>query len=410
MVRLSALSVVLLVLALASSTRGKAIRSAVLEDSAEVENSDWAMQWRMLEATTTEIIEDKGFCKNDINDSQTCSTDGDEWQGVYVDHCRIIPVSDNTTNYATINSVLSKTASSLSFIGGVFTLVTYCVSPLVRNQQILVEVQLAVTCLISNTKSFFVGLYDVYSVDTCCPTVACAIEAAVDNFAGMSAVLWSGCITVQAYLLIVLVMTPKSMAHVYKFFYIVGYGVPLAMTIWPMLAGYFGPAGGFCWIPSSRVWQQVVFYYMWLFLVDATIIGLLIHIGFAVRGTKATGVINRFIAYAVWAVFATFGFMVMRSREWANPCTDSPFALTAWNSVFFPAQGLGYSIIFAMNRNVHRGWKEAMTCKKQTSLATADESAKFGTMEMSEVSLKPVTDAEVVAKMEADGYSDDDSD
>ena len=329
----------------------------------------------------------------------------------WIDRCRIVAnVTAGNINY---NFLLSKVFSSLSFVGGVFTLVTYCVSPVVRNPQILVEVQLALTCLLSNVKSFFGGLYDVYDVETCCPTTPCQVEAAVENFAPLAAIMWSGVIAVQAYLLIVIGMIPKQMDQVYKYFYIVGYGLPFVFTLWPLIAGYFGPAGLFCWIPSSEIWQQIVFYYMWLFVVDLAIMGLLIHIGFAVRGTKSTGVINRFIGYAVWAVFCTFGFIIMRTGEWAlGSCSEwPPAALLSWNSIWFPAQGLGYSVIFAMNRNVHQGWTDAFTKCKKTSLAGADKSATYGDhMEMSTVNntATAVSDEQIVAKVSEEGYSDDD--
>ena len=329
----------------------------------------------------------------------------------FIDHCRIVP--NITADFSQANILIEKIFSTISFVGGVFTLVTYCVSPVVRNPQILVEVQLAFTCLISNVKSFFGGL-PMYDLVTCCPTVSCTVEAAVENYAPLAAIMWSGCIAVQAYLLIVIGMTPKQIDQVYKYFYVVGYGVPFVFTLIPLVASWMGPAGLFCWIPSSLIWQQVVFYYMWLFVVDLLILGLVIHIGFAVRGTKGQGLVYRFVAYASWAVFCTFGFVVLRVGEWASDLCSSwpPVELQVWNSIWFPAQGLGYAVIFAMNRNVHQGWADFFSkCKSvaelrhtQTgALADEDKNATYSNVEMSALS-----DADIVTKVSEEGYSDDD--
>ena len=387
-----------------------AVSPAANVSGQQFELSSWTSAGRKalrLLADTDEAKASHPFCTEDLNDTETCSTSGDDWNGTYIDHCRIVSVEHNLTGSAYTTGTISRVASSLSFVGGVWTLVTYAVVKQVRNPSILIEVQLAIGCLIMNIKSFVEGLADSYDPISCCPSAACQTEAAVDNFAGMSVILWSGCITIQAYLLIVVRMSPKAMDQTYKFFYIAAYGVPVIFTLWPLFAGYFGPAGGFCWIPSSRVWQQVMFYYGWLFVVDTMIAAMLTHIGFAVRGTKSTGVINRFIAYAVWSVVATFGFIVYRSREWANPCTDSPFFLSVWNSIFFPSQGLGYAIIFTINENVKQGWKEVMQCNKKKPLSGEEKGATFGSVEMSEVNM---SNEDIVKQIAEDGYSSDDSD
>ena len=124
-----------------------------------------------------------------------------------------------------------------------------------------------------------------------------------------------------------------------------------------------------CWIPSVLLWQQVVFYYGWSILANLVramavrairryplpahadcdaklkcvhaiglqlMTALLIHVGFAVRGTKAGGLTTRFIIYAVWAIITSTGYLAIRVFEWAWPCIDAPIELLLYNSFVGP--------------------------------------------------------------------------
>ena len=74
------------------------------------------------------------------------------------------------------------------------------------------QVQLAIANVIGASKSFVDGYIPVYNNETCCPTIGCYTLASIDNFATSAALFWSGCIAIQAYLIIVVRLPSKAMA------------------------------------------------------------------------------------------------------------------------------------------------------------------------------------------------------
>ncbi len=86
------------------------------------------------------------LCSADVNRSSCLGDLNTTW----IDHCHIIAVKTNTSSEGDILNYCTYIMSTLSIIGGVWTIITCLVVPEARNAQILVEVRLREASAVAN--------------------------------------------------------------------------------------------------------------------------------------------------------------------------------------------------------------------------------------------------------------------
>ena len=158
-------------------------------------------------------------------------------------------------------------------------------------------------------------------------------------------------------------------------FCLVGYGIPLAMTMIPLVRGRFGHSGDWCWVMESPDdWlDRIIAFYMWIFfgvtyniVICAVILvhlrrtsmrarGFVRHTQLAHHATQMRSVVVRYAAYPLISALVWSFAIAHRIYNLVHPGESVP-ALTFAHTISTPLQGFLDSFVFVFSMGALRKW------------------------------------------------------
>eukprot|EP00698_Gefionella_okellyi_P022818 TRINITY_DN7621_c0_g1_i1.p1 TRINITY_DN7621_c0_g1~~TRINITY_DN7621_c0_g1_i1.p1 ORF type:complete len:447 (-),score=46.38 TRINITY_DN7621_c0_g1_i1:112-1452(-) len=191
-------------------------------------------------------------------------------------------VGNTTLAYETfVLATTQRVTSSLSFIGCLYVVVTFCAFEDIRKR---INFRLATMLAVSDIGQqicTFLGTPGDESPNLC------LFQAIFLSYTTLCTIIWPLFIAITLFLIVV-----KHDAHVErleKWFHLFAWGVPVILTLLPFSTWPWGPAGILCWITQNnggQYWRifQVYFWVWCVIIVDAALyIAIIYHIR---QGTK----------------------------------------------------------------------------------------------------------------------------
>ena len=202
--------------------------------------------------------------------------------------------------------VVSGISSSLSIIGSALIILSYICFRSLRTRARLILVHLALTDMgvglsnlagiIANFDRFYEHHHSRDETEPYKPNmtidILCKAQAFTAHYCTLSSVLWTICLAVYMYMLI---MSQKQLKQLLWFFYILCYGMPMLVTGWMMWTQRLGfspyDSSGWCSIIAKRPFMEhevlvskvdlvstIFGYDLWIFLTIALIVVLYISV------------------------------------------------------------------------------------------------------------------------------------
>lgn len=167
----------------------------------------------------------------------------------------------NINLVGTIGGILSIP----SLIGAFFVIVVYLRFPDIRN----FALKLVFFNAICDFSTSIFNLF-MWSPDLETGKPLCTLQAWGQSFFYTSSIFWSMLIAFtihMAFLREDARFTPSEVGSNIKFYYLVGWGIPLILSILPFTTNSYGLSGGWCWIPygspENSAWR-VLQLYLWV--------------------------------------------------------------------------------------------------------------------------------------------------
>ncbi|XP_061697206.1 si:dkey-100n23.5 isoform X4 [Syngnathoides biaculeatus] len=185
-----------------------------------------------------------------------------------------------------------------------------------------------------------------------------------------SALAWVCLITLNLYLNLVWEMSTHACQ---TFYHVTAWGVPLLMSSLPLLKGYYGPAGAWCWITDDHVAWRFGIWYVPLFTLILLMICCYARIICVAQNRMQSwlGTFNpererRKVSLAeeikplkwypsVYLLVSVFP-LVNRLHDAVYPLAPS-FALTLLHALSAPLHGSANAVVFGLDR----GWRSLLS-------------------------------------------------
>ncbi len=207
---------------------------------------------------------------------------------------------------------VSGCTSGLSVVGSALVILSYLCFRSLRTRARLILVHLALTDMgvaianlvgsIFNFDHYYQHNHTTDENEEFEPNISiqilCKTQASFAEYCTLSSVLWTSCLAVYMYLLIVN-QSQKQMKYFLRVSYVFCYGMPLLVTLWMLLTQRLGyspyNSAGWCSIIMFKPWikdnskfkvdlvADIFGYNLWIVLTIALIVPLYISVFFFVR-------------------------------------------------------------------------------------------------------------------------------
>ncbi|XP_061647663.1 si:dkey-100n23.5 isoform X2 [Phyllopteryx taeniolatus] len=175
----------------------------------------------------------------------------------------------------------------------------------------------------------------------------CDFQAWWLTYFDWSALAWVCLITLNLYLNLVREMS----THTYETFYhLIAWGLPLLMSSLPLLKGYYGPAGAWCWITDDHVAWRFGIWYVPLFTLILLMICCYARIICVANNRVSLAEEIKPLKWypSVYLLVSIFP-LINRLHNALYPLAPS-FSLTLLHVLSAPLHGLANAFVFGLDR------------------------------------------------------------
>jgi len=250
--------------------------------------------------------------------------------------------------------------ASLSLIGGIFIVVTFCLFARVRKMQTFQLICLMSVADIFASLSRFLTVSGVNEDGQDCDvSPACYAQAGMSQYFETAGFFWVMCISAHIYYVIHIVQgapTANQRKRAFIAYNVVSWGVPFILLMIAAGSHVLGDAGTWCWIGSDHQWARISLYYVWLLVVTCVNLSIYADITRAARARRGLVETRNPLAFRlrlyILAFVLTHIFSILnRLQNVIDP--DKPvFALYLLQSIFEPMNGFTNALVYGMNHIV----------------------------------------------------------
>lgn len=180
--------------------------------------------------------------------------------------------------------------------------------------------------------------------------LTCKIQAFIEQLFPLATSLWAFCIGITFYRLVV---KKKSSVHLFKYFHLLCWGFPLALSVGGMGGDMYGAAGNWCWIKSKN--NQLLMQYVEMVFIFGLICAIYVRVLMYVRRHRGVGdskmrarqknAVMRIAWFPMAFLIAWSGGLINRLHAYIT--NEESFALTMLMSITIPSMGWLNAIAYA---------------------------------------------------------------
>jgi len=115
--------------------------------------------------------------------------------------------------------------------------------------------------------------FDTWSGNKSDITSSCILQGVLSNFSELASLCWTSTISLSIYLGTITTNYSK-IKQIFYYSFLYSYGIPLILTLFPLLTESYGPAGAWCWLntrdsldPAAWGWSLTTYIFSWFNII-----------------------------------------------------------------------------------------------------------------------------------------------